>query len=865
METELEALLAPGRVATDAGTLTSYSTDAGPYQIQPRAVVFVREADDVKKVVVFAAAKGISVTPRGAGSNLGGGAIGTGIVLEFSKFNGVVEVNKEEKTMRVRPGARLSDLERSARRNGLFFPVNPASAPYCTIGGMVATNAFGARSPKYGTTGNFVLELKVVLPTGAEIVARQFDSKSEELQTLMEGQPALAAAVAKLAAGEAQKARKDGRFASVTEFQAGSAGGKTDLTRLFVGTEGTFGIVTEIKLRLLERPKQEVMAVVQAARIEDAAKVGGELAGLGATSVELLDQNALETTDRRRLKVDKTCEALIVAEFLGDNLGDLPPTIDSKLSSFRLAEKTRAGTPEDLDDFNSLARIALRGLHQNGRKSRQAPFSLGAYEIPSDKLSAFIKTADAVGKEQKNLVPSYAVFGTETTLVIPLYGGSLKESVETRDRFSKRAIEYGGRHRPLGGSGRYSAERNGEKPSALTLEAKRLIDPSGILNPDVLWAGAGGEIALDAFKSTSACIGCGACNDACPVHEIFNEEQYGPRGWVRLASEKDAAGRGFTDYCIECKLCLPACPTGVDVPQTILESRARYPTPLAKIVETTDDGGFATSIVYTLAGKARVPQRVETLGETRRKRDAEAAYFYGCCENLLISGVAEDLQEILNKANVELALPKQKCCGAARLNFGHTTEAKAHAKENIDSLLKHEKIVTTAPQCAYMLRHYETLFPDDEEYREKARAVARRVYDFAEFFLDEAKVKFPERTGPKRKVRYLMPCALSAQGDGKETLRLLKSLPDVELLPTTDEQGCCGAGLGYGLVKDEVSKKLFEASCGKIESGAADAVVTSSPFCQMQLMTRMDGKKEVKHIVQLVAESLRGASLLSSR
>ena len=177
----------------------------------PQVVARPRTRDDVVAIVSLAGKEGFPIYPRGAGTGLTGGAVPVkgGVVLDMTSMSRLLSIDREEMTARVEPGLITGELQRQAEAVGLFFPPDPASAEFSTIGGNVAAGAGGLRCVKYGTTRDYVLSLEVVLPTGEVIRA---------------GSRALK---------------------SVTGY---------DLARIFVGSEGTLGIFTEILLRLIPEP-----------------------------------------------------------------------------------------------------------------------------------------------------------------------------------------------------------------------------------------------------------------------------------------------------------------------------------------------------------------------------------------------------------------------------------------------------------------------------------------------------------------------------------------------------------------------------------------------------------------------------------
>src|SRR3989344_6011001 len=166
LKEELQGLL-KGDVANDEATLKTYSKDASLFEVKPRRVVFPKDVEDIKKLVVFAKEKGLSVTARGGGSDMTGGPLTEGIVLDTTRYlNSVKDI--EGGFAVVEPGVFYWDFVREAENRNLLFPSFPASKDLCTWGGMIANNAGGEKTLRYGKTEQYVESLKVVLADGKE-------------------------------------------------------------------------------------------------------------------------------------------------------------------------------------------------------------------------------------------------------------------------------------------------------------------------------------------------------------------------------------------------------------------------------------------------------------------------------------------------------------------------------------------------------------------------------------------------------------------------------------------------------------------------------------------------------------------------
>src|SRR5213075_704625 len=170
-------------IAFDDLTRRLYATDASLYQLEPAAVAFPGSAQEASSIIMAAADTNVPVTPRGAGSGLSGGAIGDGLIVDFSRYNRqITELNLEARTVRTGAGVVLDQLNAFLKPHGFCFGPDVATSSRATIGGMIANNSSGARAPFYGTTADHVLATEIVLADGriVEIGAKHESLRDEQ-------------------------------------------------------------------------------------------------------------------------------------------------------------------------------------------------------------------------------------------------------------------------------------------------------------------------------------------------------------------------------------------------------------------------------------------------------------------------------------------------------------------------------------------------------------------------------------------------------------------------------------------------------------------------------------------------------------
>ncbi len=254
---KLEAIVGQANCSVGREDLACYAYDATAATYWPDAVVLPRHTDEVAAVLRLANQDGFYVVPRGSGSGMTGGALAVqgGVVMVMTRFNRILKIDAENLIAQVEPGVITSDLHQAVERQGLFYPPDPASSAFSTLGGNLAECAGGPRAVKYGVTRDYVLGLEVVLPTG------------EILHTGVQ--------TAKGVVGY-------------------------DLTRLLVGSEGTLGVITEMTLKLLPRPS----AVGTLSAVFDSMETAAETVvlifrnSIVPRSIEFMDKASLACVER---------------------------------------------------------------------------------------------------------------------------------------------------------------------------------------------------------------------------------------------------------------------------------------------------------------------------------------------------------------------------------------------------------------------------------------------------------------------------------------------------------------------------------------------------------------------------------------
>ncbi len=307
-----------GTFRTDDAARAVYSEAAGVGRILPAAVAVPADADDVVTLVRWAAATGMSLTARGAGSSMANGAIGPGVIVDLARLDRCGAVDVATRRIIVGPAVTRDRVEREALADGLVFPVDPSSGSFATIGGMCATNAAGARSVKYGATRRWVEAVECVFANGERAWIRRGDDPRDDLtcvaRFLFEAGPAIRASDPALFK---HATRKESSGYGLADWLASG-----DVVDVIIGSEGTLAIIVGVELRLAPLPGGTAGLLAGFPDLEGAAAAAGRLAEAGASAVELLDRSFLEIAasggDALPIALPPGLDAVLIVEVEAD-------------------------------------------------------------------------------------------------------------------------------------------------------------------------------------------------------------------------------------------------------------------------------------------------------------------------------------------------------------------------------------------------------------------------------------------------------------------------------------------------------------------------------------------------------------------
>jgi FAD/FMN-containing dehydrogenase len=503
-----------GEVLTAADVRDYFSTDGSVFKVAPSMVVYPRNTQDVRKVMRFSwqlAEKGhvLPVTARGRGSDQGGAALGQGILLVFpAHMNRLLELDVKQQLARVQPGIVFRSFQDTVESHSLFLPPYPSSIDYSTLGGAIANNAAGEKSVKYGSTRDYVQSLEVVLANGEVIQTERISKKELERRkglTTFEGeiyrqldglimdnlelitQRASGPHVSKNSAGYAlaQVKRRDGSF---------------DLTPLFVGSQGTLGVVTEAIVRLEPYNPRTTLFRINLPDLQDVTAVVDKLMALSPSALEVVDRNLLEFIEKvspGRLKglVDAPFPALVLLVEFDDVKDSLQYKKAKKAEKLlRQLGVNFVGT-QNYEEQQRLWTIrhgaAVVIWHVEGTSKALPIIEDGI--VPRDKFPEFINSVYELFKKYNLQAAVWGHAGDANVHLQPFLDlaklTDRQKVIKLMDEYYNLVVSMGGSTSGEHSDGRLRApflpKLYGQELYDLFCQVKKIFDPFNTLNPGV--------------------------------------------------------------------------------------------------------------------------------------------------------------------------------------------------------------------------------------------------------------------------------------------------------------------------------------------------------------------------------------------
>lgn len=450
----IEDIVGHEGVHQEEEVLICYSYDATQIEHLPDLVIRPTSADQISRILKIANKEKIPVVPRGAGTGFSGGSIPVqgGIVLSLERMNRILELDEGDLIAAVEPGLVLGKFHSFVESKGLFYPPDPSSSDFCTIGGNVAEGASGPRSIKYGGTRNYVLGLEVILPNG-----EWFKSGARTVK-------------------------------SVAGY---------DLTRLMVGSEGTLGIVTKIILRLLPLPEDIYTIMVYFSSIDDAARAVSRIIAsrLIPRVLEFMDSESVKVIrESQKALFPQEVDSILIIEMDGDceNVKR-----DSKRLRDVCGECNAIGSQIAVEDeARKMIWKARKILSQALYKIKPTKINEDIV-VPRSKIPDMIRELERITKETGIKIVSFGHAGEGNLHVNVMTNindrDEYKRAQDAVDKIFNATLKLNGSITGEHGVGitksRYLKMEMGDKAVEIMRGIKRQFDPENILNP--------GKIFLD--------------------------------------------------------------------------------------------------------------------------------------------------------------------------------------------------------------------------------------------------------------------------------------------------------------------------------------------------------------------------------
>ncbi len=513
-----------GDVQFDEYTQILYATDGSIYQARPAGVVLPKSVEDVKATISLAAEHDIPVLPRGAGSSLGGQTVGRGcVVLDFTKYmDDIVEIDPDEQLAKVQPGLVQDHLDATLAEYGLKFAPDPASSNRATVVGGIGNNSTGAHSVRYGISDAYTEELQVILPNGEPIHTREVVLDSEEYNEIIEAddfEANLYTTVRELV--ENNQDEIDDKYPSLKRSVSGYNLQKViyenedgeeviNLSKLFVGAEGTLGVIVEATVSLVTKPDETALALYCFTDLIDALKAVPEALDYPVSAVELMDDEvfrlARESEGYAKFAepIPKDAAAALMLEW--DN--ELVPPEDGEdgqRAAFKNAvadtnahfvdegdafDVIEAYSDEDQADLWKLRKAAIPLLMGLQGDPKPYPFIEDA-TVPPEELAEYVQKFEDVLDDHGTSAAYFAHAGSGTLHIRPILNLKEDEGIQKMhsitDDVTDLVIEHHGAFSGEHGDGMARTEFNPKMYGDQLWEAfkvlKTTFDPNWLMNP----------------------------------------------------------------------------------------------------------------------------------------------------------------------------------------------------------------------------------------------------------------------------------------------------------------------------------------------------------------------------------------------
>lgn len=599
----------------DMTTRAAYTSDASIFRRVPQAVLEPKSVADIRDGLAIARAHGWSVISRGGGTSVAGNAIGTGLIIDTSRyFNRIIDIDTQNRTATVEPGVVCDKLREAAAHYGLTYGPDPSTHSRCTIGGMVANNACGSHSVAYGTAASNLVSVTMMLANGKEVTFARGGCDDGGIDK----------ALRQLVADNEERINQElGRFPRQVSgyglhYLTQEHG--FDTAKALAGSEGTTGIITRLTVKLVKPPQAKALAVLAFDTVYAAAAAAPKLRLPQVTTIEGMGGDLLDALRSKNgqhnagANLPGNRKGLTAGGWLYCEVGaDTPEAARQRARDIATAVDTLDHVVvTDPQDMAALWRIreAAAGVVTRLPDGGEAWPNWEDSAVPPENLADYLRELYALMDKHALRGIPFGHFGEGCVHVRISFDFATPAGIATFEAFMNEAAElvaaHGGSLSGEHGDGRARSALLDRMYSPAMLELfaqfKDIFDPGNLFNPGVLvhpdaLADAlrlsPGQRALEltpvhAFgadrgsmvNAVNRCVGVSACrsdDDAmCPSFQITGDEVHSTRGRARLLSEmfrgeslpdgyRSEEVREALDLCLSCKACASECPVNVDM------------------------------------------------------------------------------------------------------------------------------------------------------------------------------------------------------------------------------------------------------------------------------------------------------------
>ncbi|MGP5117118.1 FAD-binding and (Fe-S)-binding domain-containing protein [Corynebacterium casei] len=599
----------------DMTTRAAYSSDASIFRRIPKAVLEPKSVEDIRDGIAVAKARGWSIISRGGGTSVAGNAIGTGLIIDTSRyFNRILDIDGDNRTATVEPGVVCDALRDAVAEHGLTYGPDPSTHSRCTIGGMVANNACGSHSVAYGTAAENLVSVTIMLANGEEVT---FGSNGVSDEGIDKQMHQLVDAHANLIDAEL------GRFPrQVSGYGLHYLLDKHgfDAAKAIAGTEGTVGVITKMTVKLVEVPKVKALAVLAFETVYDAASAAARLRLPGVATIEGMGGDLLDALRSKRGQ-EKAGGNLpgnrkgipaggwLYCEVGGDTFEEAEALAETVAAFVATVDSVVVSNPQEMRELWRI-REASAGVVTRLPDGGEAWPNWEDSAVPPENLADYLRDLYALMDKYSLRGIPFGHFGEGCVHVRISFDFGSEEGIEIFNKFMNEAAElvssYDGSLSGEHGDGRARSalldRMYSEEMRALFKQFKNILDPDGLFNPGVLvdpdevtegLRMAPGQRTFELtpvhkfshdrgsmVNAVNRCVGVSACrseeNSMCPSFQITGDEVHSTRGRARLLSEMfrgESVADGYKseevlealDLCLSCKACASECPVNVDM------------------------------------------------------------------------------------------------------------------------------------------------------------------------------------------------------------------------------------------------------------------------------------------------------------